>query len=106
MRTGRDEEPHIKRQRIYEPSYEMQVDPTTEVAALEDLGIDILYHLEVNGAGVRVPEESITLRDEVVAGQQLGVESQGFGEISALDLERYMLSRNGLHHLYLIKLFK
>jgi len=43
---------------------------------LEDLGIDLLDHLEVNGAAVRVPEESITLRDEVTPIQLLGVESQ------------------------------
>jgi hypothetical protein len=54
----------------------MVIDPTTEIPSLEDLGIDIIYHLEVNGATVRAPEESITLRDEVVFDQQLGEEGQ------------------------------
>jgi hypothetical protein len=54
----------------------MEYDPATAFAALQDLDIDIVYHLEVNGAAVRVPEEQITLRDEVAFDQQLGVEDQ------------------------------
>jgi hypothetical protein len=54
----------------------VEIDPVTANMVLEDLGIDLLDHLEVNGAAVRVPEESITLRDEVTPIQLLGVESQ------------------------------
>jgi hypothetical protein len=66
----------ITGQRIHEPPCEVEVDPKTASMVLEDLGIDLLDHLEVNGAAVRVPEESITLRDEMVPVQLLGVESQ------------------------------
>jgi hypothetical protein len=41
---------------------------------LEDL--DIVNHLEVNGAAVRVPEEHITLREEVVPDLRPGMEDQ------------------------------
>jgi hypothetical protein len=54
----------------------VEIDPATANMVLEDLGIDLLYHLEVNGAAVRVPEESITLKDEVGSVQLLGVESR------------------------------
>jgi hypothetical protein len=47
----------------------MEVDPT-ELSLLEDLGIDIVNH----GAAVRVPEECITLRDEVVPDLQVWME--------------------------------
>jgi len=43
----------------------LEVDPTS-LEFLEDLDIDdLVRHLEVNGAAVRVPEERITLREEV-----------------------------------------
>lgn len=54
----------------------MEVDPRTSIMVLEDLGIDLLDHLEVNGAAVRVPEDRITLRDEMAPVQLLGVDSQ------------------------------
>jgi hypothetical protein len=69
----------------------VEIDPATAIMVLEDLGIDLLDHLEVNGAAVRVPEECITLRDEVEPDQLLRMESQvsekrfdghRFGEIS------------------------
>jgi hypothetical protein len=69
----------------------VEIDPATANMVLEDLGIDLLDHLEVNGAAVRVPEERITLRDEVGPDQLLRMESQvseksssghRFGEIS------------------------
>jgi len=44
---------------------------------LEDLEIDdLVRHLEENGAAVRVPEERITLLDEVVPDIRLIVEDQ------------------------------
>jgi hypothetical protein len=54
----------------------VEIDPATANMVLEDLGIDLLDHLEVNGAAVRVPEECITLRDEVEPDQLLRMESQ------------------------------
>jgi hypothetical protein len=54
----------------------VEIDPETANMVLEDLGIDLLDHLEVNGAAVRVPEECITLRDEVEPDQLLRMESQ------------------------------
>lgn len=59
-----------------EPPSQVEIDPATANAVLEDFGIDIVHHLEVNGAAVRVPEERITLRDEVEPAQLLGMESQ------------------------------
>jgi hypothetical protein len=44
---------------------------------VEDLDIDdIVHHLEVNGAAVRVPVERITLQDEVVPDIRLVVEDE------------------------------
>jgi hypothetical protein len=63
-------------QRILEPYCEVEIDPTTVNIDLEDLGFDLLNHLEVNGAAVRVPEESITLRDEMVPDYLHRMESQ------------------------------
>ncbi|XP_023705557.1 uncharacterized protein LOC111863446 [Cryptotermes secundus] len=97
VRAGPDGEPHIKRQRMPEPPSQVEIDPATANAVLEDLGIDLLDHLEVNGAAVRVPEERITLRDEVEPDQLLRMESQGFGEISAADLERYVQPQDRRH---------
>lgn len=59
-----------------EPPSQVEIDPATANAVLKDLGIDLLDHLEVNGAAVRVPEERITLRDEVEPDQLLRMESQ------------------------------
>lgn len=78
----------------------MEIDPATANMVLEDLGIDLLNHLEVNGAAVRVPEQCITLRDEVEPDQLLRMESQvseksfsghRFGEICfrSLDIAIY-----------------
>jgi hypothetical protein len=51
--------------KTHERSVEAEVDPTAlpfpEVIDIED----VVRHLEVNGAAVRVPVERITLRDEV-----------------------------------------
>lgn len=54
----------------------MEVDPKTANMLLEDLGIDLLDHLETNGAAVRVSEDIITLKEEMAPVQLLGVESQ------------------------------
>jgi len=44
---------------------------------LEDLDIDdIVHHLEVSGAAVRVPVDRITLREEVVPDIRLVVEDE------------------------------
>lgn len=66
----------ITGQRVHEPPREVEIDPRTANMVLEDLGIDLLDHLELNGAAVRVPEESITLRDEVAPVQMLRVDSE------------------------------
>ena len=54
---------------------EAKVDPA-ELLHLEDLDVDLVHHLEVNGAAVRVPAEHITLRDEVVPDIRLVVEDE------------------------------
>jgi hypothetical protein len=52
-------------QKTHKRSLEAEVDPAV-LPFLEDLDIiDLVRHLEVNGAAVRVPVERITLRDEV-----------------------------------------
>jgi hypothetical protein len=43
---------------------------------LEDFDVDIVSHLEVNGAAVRVPEERITLQEEVVPDLRPRIEDQ------------------------------
>ena len=53
----------------------MEGDPTP-FPVNKDFSVDLLKHLEVNGAAVRVPEERITLQDEVVYDVQHGVEIQ------------------------------
>lgn len=66
----------ITGQRLPEPLCQAEIDVATADMVLKDLGIDILHHLEVNGAAVRVPEESITLKDEVEPDLLHRMESQ------------------------------
>jgi hypothetical protein len=77
-------------QRIPEPFCQVETYPGSINMNLEDISIDILTHLEVNGAAVRVPEETITLKDEVQPHHLHEMENQvreksfsgpGFGKI-------------------------
>jgi hypothetical protein len=77
-------------QRAPDPVSRAEIDLATLDMVLDDLTIDIVNHLEVNGAAVRVPEETITLKDEVqphhlqemeIQVREKSLNGPGFGEI-------------------------
>jgi hypothetical protein len=66
----------ISGRKTREKPFEVEKDPTA-LPLVEDLDIDdLVRHLEVNGAAVRVPVEHITLHDEMVPDIRLVVDDE------------------------------